>query len=646
MKQKAFDHFHKTLRKYWNLQQRLVSASDESQLGPLLRKLDILKRRLLRLNRQWKLGIATATLIAWMLSPLQAQMYPSIINLDTLNGNNGFAFNGLDVFDNSGLSVSGVGDINGDGLDDIIIGTPGGDSNGNFDSGVSYVVFGANTFADSINPNDLNGSNGFVINGIDKDDRSGYSVSGAGDINGDGLDDIIIGGKSSVVFGAKTFASSLNLANLNGTNGFVINGMNSTDGFFPSVSGAGDINGDGLDDIILGAWRANNDIGESYVIFGANTFSDSLNLADLNGTNGFVVKGVDEDDSSGNSVSGTGDINGDGLDDIIIGAFRADANGNYEAGESYVVFGSNTFTDSLTLANLNGTNGFVINGIDKDDRSGRSVSGVGDVNGDGIDDMIIGAADADPKGISRAGEVYVVFGTNSFAASFNLSALNGTNGFVINGIDVDDFSGASVSGVGDVNGDGIDDIIIGAPWADPNGNSYGGKSYVIFGANTFNNNLNLADLNGTNGFIINGVATRGLSGASVSGAGDINGDNLNDIIIGTPDATSNGNPLAGKSYVVFGWKVSTSIGELENTFLLKTFPNPTSSKVILQATTFNQGSKVEITLFDLMGRIVEAPSHRISSDRFELDMADLPKGTYLLRAVIDGEMGTTKVVRE
>ncbi|MEQ8466042.1 hypothetical protein [Coleofasciculus sp. E1-EBD-02] len=493
-------------------------------------------------------------------------MTTAFLNLSELDGSNGFVLNEIDPFDDSGRSVSGAGDINGDGIDDLIIGAPRADPNGNLSAGETYVVFGnSEGFNASLELSELNGSNGFVINGIDRGDYSGISVSGAGDINGDGIDDLIIGarnadpngnlsaGETYVVFGnSEGFNASLELSELNGSNGFIINGIDRFDNSGGSVSRAGDINGDGIDDLIIDASLA-DPAGETYVVFGnSEGFNASLELSELNGSNGFVINGIDAGDESGSSVSGAGDINGDGIDDLIIGARGADPNGNFRAGETYVVFGnSKGFNASLELSELNGSNGFVLNGIDVFDQSGSSVGGAGDINGDGIGDLIIGARNADPNGNSFAGETYVVFGNSKgFNASLELSELNGSNGFVINGIDRGDRSGYSVSGAGDINGDGIDDLIIGATLANPNGNSGAGETYVVFGnSEGFNASLELSELNGSNGFVINGIDVGDRSGYSVSGAGDMNGDGIDDLIIGTRDTVG---AREGETYVVFG----------------------------------------------------------------------------------------------
>ncbi|SFE13129.1 integrin alpha [Nitrosomonas sp. Nm166] len=399
----------------------------------------------------------------------------------------------------------------------------------------------------------LNGSNGFRLDGVAANDYSGTSVSNAGDVNGDGFDDVIVGApganSSYVVFGkASGFDATLDLSSLDGSNGFTLNGVTAEDALGYSISSAGDVNGDGFADVIIGARGANS----SYVVFGKSAgFDGTLNLSSLDGGNGFRLDGA-AGDFSARSVSSAGDVNGDGFDDVIVGAPNAEPNGR-SSGTSYVVFGkASGFDATLDLSSLDGSNGFRLNGVAAYDQSGSSVSSAGDVNGDGFDDVIVGAPYADPYGV-RSGSSYVLFGKASgFDAALDLSSLDGSNGFRLGGEEASNYSGYSVSNAGDVNGDGFDDMIIGARGADPNDNIDAGSSYVVFGkASGFDAALDLSSLDGSNGFRLDGAAEYDYSGRSVSNAGDFNGDGFGDLIIGSlGDGFSS--DYSGVSYVVYG----------------------------------------------------------------------------------------------
>jgi len=415
-------------------------------------------------------------------------------------------------------------------------------------------------------PVDLLTQANITLDGAAANDQSGFSVAGAGDVNGDGTADVIIGaafagpngsdsGSSYVVYGNATPTSPVELGSLDpDSTGFRIDGAAAGDRSGWSVAGAGDVNGDGKDDVIIGASDAdpNGDrSGSSYVVYGSASPTD-IDLGTL-GAAGFRIDGAATDDFSGWSVAGAGDVNGDGKDDVIIGAPNSDPDGS-DSGGSYVVYGSASPTN-IDLGTL-GAAGFRIEGaVVARDFSGRSVAGAGDVNGDGKADVIIGAPYADPNG-SRSGSSYVVYGS---ATPTNINLLNplGAAGFRIDGAAADDDSGQSVAGAGDVNGDGKADVIIGAPRADPNGRDLSGSSYVVYGSAT-PTDIDLGTL-GAAGFRIDGAATYDLSGFSVAGAGDVNGDGTADVIIGAWFADNNGRDSSGSSYVVYGSGTPTDI---------------------------------------------------------------------------------------
>ena len=186
-------------------------------------------------------------------------------------------------------------------------------------------------------------------------------------------------------------------------------------------------------------------------------------------------------------MDGAGDVNGDGVDDMLISAIYATGPAGASAGAAYIVFGKSTSFDStLEISTLNGSNGVALNGPAAGSQVGNRLSGVGDFNGDGYDDVLIGAQYADPNGVMNAGQNYLVFGAPSFGSSFNLASLlavNGgdtANGLVLNGFAANDYAG-SVAGLGDINDDGLPDLRVGATSADPNGLTNAGQAYIVYG---------------------------------------------------------------------------------------------------------------------------------------------------------------------
>lgn len=514
--------------------------------------------------------------------------FPAVISLEDIDGLNGFQLDGTDHSDYSSHSAGGAGDVNGDGYDDLIIGADWADPGGLQYAGETYVFFGkAGGYSPSIKLDTLDGTNGFRLDGNAQGEEAGRDVSSAGDVNGDGYDDVIVGAKyhndngifrlghAYVVFGkASGFPANMAFSTLNGSNGFRLESSQIYETHGIRVAGGGDINGDGYDDLLVSRRNGNTggltSAGETYVVFGkAAGFSAVVDLLALNGTDGFRIDGEAASDLSGTSIAFAGDVNADGFDDVVIGALWADPGGDSKAGASYVVFGkASGYTATLSLGALNGTNGFKVSGIDIDDMSGHNVAAAGDINGDGYDDVVIGAHYADPDGKTDAGETYVVFGKAAgFTANIDLATLDGTDGFMLKGIDAGDLSGFAAAGAGDVNDDGVDDLIIGAMWATIGANTGAGETYVLFGRTSgFPAVFALDSLNGTNGFRIDGMSVWGAfseaSGYTVAAAGDVNGDGIDDLLVGAPfaDTLNPWREKAGETYVFFGIGGGTSGG--------------------------------------------------------------------------------------
>ncbi len=583
--------------------------------------------------------------------------FSAMFDLQTLDGSTGFRILSAASGEYFGRSVSSAGDLNGDGYGDVIVGAPLASPNG-LHSGSSYVVFGKPAFAPDVSAGALDGSNGFRINGRSAEARLGGAVSGAGDLNGDGLDDVIVGtdleNAAYVVYGNESgFSAVLESGNLNGTNGFRIAGVSDQSLLGRGVSGAGDVNADGIDDIIVSSPQFSGHYGPSaYVIFGnLSGFGAEFAVESLNGANGFYMTGTVTTEVT--DVSGRGDINGDGFSDLLLGFGGATYSPNrgsafviYHAPDNAppeirktnsatippggstdpidvsiydpelpanalilsavssnpalipnenLVFGGSGSERTITATalpgatgiafitlqvsdgeltteqqfqvnvfgpeavrhfeDLDGGDGYRINGEYAGDRAG-TVSGVGDINGDGFDDFVVGVEHSHPHG-EDSGAAFVVFGTpGGNPPARELSRLDGANGFQINGAGAIHRLGFSVSGIGDFNGDGFDDLIVGAPSVD-NGDDRQGRAYVVFGRASFPAEIEVSALDGRIGFALAAEqGSRGL-GKEVAGAGDVNGDGFDDVLITSKNA----------GFVLFGragsWSPEVALATLD-----------------------------------------------------------------------------------
>lgn len=431
------------------------------------------------------------------------------------------------------------------------------------------------------------GSVGFVIIGGPVDNL-GWSVSTAGDFNGDGIDDVIVGaylgdpseterfdaGFASIIFGTRSgFPAEIGRNSLDGTNGFRLNGVALSDHAGYDVSSAGDVNGDGYDDVLIGApdtdIAGENSAGSVYVVFGGpGPFAPTFELSALDGTNGLVLTGVDRDDFTGVSVAAAGDVNRDGFDDVLIGAlFGRNSeipNSSGQSGAAYLIYGSaGPFPASLSLSALDGTNGTAFRGEVTGDNFGLSVSPAGDVNQDGFPDLLIGARGADlgPNTPNAAGRAFIVFGSDGgFPANVTVPSAGAPPVFNLNGVRAEGFLGEAVSAA-DVNGDGAPDLILGAPDSDPVVNfgegSRTGQVFVVFGPFSDAGSFSMdALLNGINGFVLNGADPGDDAGGKVAGIGDVNGDGLDDFIIGALAGDTGALSANGEAYVIYGRQTS------------------------------------------------------------------------------------------
>ena len=449
--------------------------------------------------------------------------------------------------------VAGIADLDGDLLPDVVIGAPGDDDK-DIDAGRIFIELShtSGTLASGTLATEI------IIDGVTAGDLSGAAIGTVSDLDGDGLAEILIGspgmengalvdaGAAFVIWGMASGSVDLgDPANGDG-NGYVINGQAAGDRAGQVVASIADQNGDSKAEILVGA-SGNDaggvDAGAAYVVWGKSTDTGVSLTSVAAGMGGYRIIGQNAGDGAGQALATLGDQNADGKADILVGAAGNDA-GGLNAGAAYVVFGKATGSqvDLDTIAA--GTGGYRITGA-TGENAGSAITGLGDINGDGISDMLVGA--------SGSGKAYVVFGKNNTSEVLLSDVAAGIGGFVITPEFSSDLSRLSVTQGGDFNRDGIADIVIGTP-TNNEGGTNAGAVYIVWGGDTHNVDLAAVSL-GMGGAKIVGSAGS-LTGSTVAVLADSNGDGTPDLLIGSPGA-------AGESvsvvYAPNSWQPDTNI---------------------------------------------------------------------------------------
>jgi hypothetical protein len=412
-----------------------------------------------------------------------------------------------------GSSVSTAGDVNGDRYSDVIVGAPYFD-NGENNEGSAFVFHGS---ASGLSIFSNWGAEGNQINA-----NFGGSVSTAGDVNGDGFSDIVVGSQGFSNGQAYEGAIYLYLGSVSGLStdsSWRMEGNQTNANLGNSVSCAGDVNGDGYSDVIAGAAGFDNDQTDEGIVYVYHGSPSGLSV-----TSNWSIEANQVSAFFGRSVSSAGDVNGDGYSDVIIGASTF-TNDQYAEGAAFVYNGSASGLSSVS--NWSGE------GNQEYSSFGKSVSSAGDVNGDGYSDVIVGAARYD-NGQTNEGAAYVYHGSASGISSI-------ANWIVEGNLTGANF-GNSVSTGGDLNGDGYSDIIVGADYFN-NGQADEGAAFVYHGSSS--------GLSTSSIWIAEGNQAGANFGNSVSSAGDVDGDGYCDVIVGAQNY-DNGESNEGSAFVYYG----------------------------------------------------------------------------------------------
>jgi len=443
-------------------------------------------------------------------------------------------FTGIDDGDYLGYSVAVVPDLDGDGADELLMGAPGVDENGSA-SGAVYLLPGSSSFSGEEDVDELT-----TFHGDDGLEYVGRAVAAADDVDGDGIADLLIGGagyadvgstqgRVALFYGAADLSGSWSLNDADAS----FEGAEAGDHAGYGVS-AGDLDGDGLSDLLMGAKYAKEGPGAVYLVYGSASLGGTASLAD----SAAAFVGEDTYDYVGERWSTTvaDDLDGDGIDDLCVGAYGGDGSESGQ-GEAWVFLGSSDRYEGDAIIN---EGDLEITGSTSLGRLGYNVQGMGDLDGDGYGELVVSAYTANES----LGEVYVYRGG---ASAWSGTKADADADVIFVGAEDNAYAGRSLA-VGDIDGDDHPDLAVGA-YAHNDGNAEQvGQVFVLYARGTWSGTYELAtEADAT----FNGEDTTSYVGWSLA-SGDLDGDGDDDLAVGSYRSASSTEDNAGIVHLLLG----------------------------------------------------------------------------------------------